>query len=79
MTLSAMGLVDGSGNHATEFRIGRREIELPILADQLVAELRVPRLQRVSGHIVRHNAVGANQQQGIGFGGRLAVDGSAFH
>ena len=50
-------------------RIGRRIGELPIVADQLVAEVASPRFHRLAGRVVGADAVGADQQQRIRLAG----------
>ena len=57
------GRPDGLLERLSQAGVGLRELELPVVADQLIAELRGPGFHGPAGRIVRGDAAGPHQQQ----------------
>ena len=66
LPLPRAGIGNGLVGDIGQPRVGRREGQLPIGPDQLVAEVRGPRIERGPRRQVGRHAVGAHQQQRIG-------------
>ena len=59
---------------AGQLRVGRPVVELPIFADQFVAELGPPRLQGSASGIIRADPAGPHEQQRVGFAGAAGIE-----